>query len=58
MNKVILMGRLTRDPEIRVSVATNVTTAKFTLAVDRKYKKEGEQQTADFISCTAFGKTV
>lgn len=57
MNKVILMGRLTRDPEIRVSVATNVTTAKFTLAVDRKYKKEGEQQTADFISCTAFGKT-
>ena len=51
------MGRLTRDPEIRVSVATNVTTAKFTLAVDRKYKKEGEQQTADFISCTAFGKT-
>lgn len=57
MNKVILMGRLTRDPEIRVSVATNVTTAKFTLAVDRKYKKEGEQQTADFVSCTAFGKT-
>lgn len=57
MNKVILMGRLTRDPEIRVSVATNVTTAKFTLAVDRKYKKEGEQQTADFINCTAFGKT-
>nr|DAW53956.1 MAG TPA: Single strand binding protein [Caudoviricetes sp.] len=57
MNKVILMGRLTRDPEIRVSVATNITTAKFTLAVDRKYKKEGEQQTADFISCAAFGKT-
>lgn len=57
MNKVILMGRLTRDPEIRVSVATNVTTAKFTLAVDRRYKKEGEQQTADFINCTAFGKT-
>lgn len=50
------MGRLTREPEIRVSVATNITTAKFTLAVDRKYKKEGEQQTADFISCTAFGK--
>lgn len=36
---------------------TNVTTAKFTLAVDRKYKKEGEQQTADFINCIAFGKT-
>ena len=57
MNKVILMGRLTRDPEIRVSVAANITTAKFTLAVDRKYKKEGEQHTADFINCTAFGKT-
>lgn len=57
MNKVILMGRLTRDPEIRVSVATSITTAKFTLAVDRKYKKEGEQQTADFVSCTVFGKT-
>lgn len=51
------MGRLTRDPEIRVSVATNITTAKFTLAVDRRFKKEGEQQTADFINCIAFGKT-
>lgn len=57
MNKVILMGRLTRDPEIRASVATNTTTARFTLAVDRRFKKEGEQQTADFISCVAFGKT-
>lgn len=57
MNKVILMGRLTRDPEIRTSVATNTTTARFTLAVDRQFKKEGEQQTADFINCIAFGKT-
>jgi single-strand DNA-binding protein len=57
MNKVILMGRLTRDPEIRTSVATNTTTARFTLAVDRRFKKEGEQQTADFINCIAFGKT-
>lgn len=39
MNKVILMGRLTRDPEIRVSVATNITTAKFTLAVDRNIRR-------------------
>lgn len=57
MNKVILMGRLTRDPEIRTSVATNTTTARLTLAVDRRFKKEGEQQTADFINCIAFGKT-
>ncbi len=57
MNKVILIGRLTRDPEIRTSVATNTTTARLTLAVDRRFKKEGEQQTADFINCIAFGKT-
>jgi len=49
MNKVILIGRLTRDPE-----SGNVT--KFSLAVDRKYKKEG-QPDADFINCKAFGKT-
>jgi single-strand DNA-binding protein len=46
-----------RDPEIRTSVATNTTTARLTLAVDRRFKKEGEQQTADFINCIAFGKT-
>lgn len=51
------MGRLTRDPEIRTSVATNTTTARLTLAVDRRFKKDGEQQTADFINCIAFGKT-
>lgn len=57
MNKVILMGRLTRDPEIRYTQGENATAiARFNLAVDRKYKREGEP-TADFISCVAFGKT-
>lgn len=56
MNKVIIMGRLTRDPEIRYSQGeTSLTIARFTLAVDRKVKKEGESS-ADFISCVAFGK--
>lgn len=54
MNKVILMGRLTRDPEVRMSGETAV--ARFSLAVDRRFKKDGEQ-TADFINCVAFGKT-
>ena len=54
MNKVILMGRLTRDPEVRMSGDTAV--ARFSLAVDRRFKKDGEQ-TADFINCVAFGKT-
>ena len=57
MNKVILIGRVVRDADIRYSQGANTTCiAKFTLAVDRKYKKEGEQQTADFINCIAFGK--
>lgn len=57
MNKAILMGRLTRDPEIRYSQGENQTAiARFTLAADRRFKQEG-QQTADFISCIAFGKT-
>lgn len=56
MNKVILVGRLTRDPEIRHTQGENSTcVAKYTLAVDRKFKRQGEQ-TADFISCVAFGK--
>lgn len=58
MNKVILSGRLTRDAEIRYSQNENSTAvARFTLAVDRRFKREGEEQTADFISCVAFGKT-
>lgn len=57
MNKVILMGRLTRDPEVRYTQGDNASAvARFSLAVDRKFKKDGEQ-TADFISCVAFGKT-
>ena len=56
MNKVILMGRLTKDPEVRQSQgAEPVTIARYTLAVDRKFKQEG-QPTADFINCIAFGK--
>lgn len=57
MNKVILMGRLTRDPEVRYTQGDNASVvARFSLAVDRRFKKDGEQ-TADFISCVAFGKT-
>lgn len=55
MNKVIIIGRLVRDPEIRHGGSNNTAVSKFTLAVDRKYKKDGEP-TADFINCTAFGK--
>ena len=57
MNKCILMGRLTRDAEMRYSQGANTSAvARFSLAVDRRFKKEGEQ-TADFINCVAFGKT-
>ena len=56
MNKVILMGRLVADPEIRYSQGAEPTCiARYRLAVDRKYKKDGEQ-TADFINCVAFGR--
>lgn len=57
MNKVILMGRLTRDPDVRYTQGPNATgIARYTLAVDRRYKKQGEDQTADFISCVTFGR--
>ena len=57
MNKVILMGRLTRDPEMRNSNGeSNTAIARYTLAVDRRYKREGEAG-ADFISCVAFGRS-
>ena len=57
MNKVILMGRLTRDPEVRYSTGENATAiGRYTLAVDRRFKQEG-QQSADFIPCVAFGKS-
>lgn len=57
MNKVILMGRLTRDPEVRYSQgAQPLAIARYTLAVDRRGSKQGEQP-ADFINCIAFGKS-
>jgi len=55
MNKVILTGRLTKDPEISSSAA-GTTFARFSIAVPRKYKKEGEPDT-DFFNCSTFGKT-
>lgn len=56
MNKVILMGRLTRDPDIRYTAGDSTTAiARYSLAVDRRFKREGEA-TADFIACVAFGK--
>ena len=56
MNKIILMGRLTKDPEVRYSQGNNpMAIARYTLAVDRKFKRDGEPN-ADFINCIAFGK--
>ena len=55
MNKAIEIGRLTRDPEVRYSQGSNTAVARYTVAVDRKFKREGEP-TADFIPCVAFGK--
>ena len=57
MNKVILMGRLTRDPEVRYSSGETATAvARFTLAVDRRFARRDSDQTADFIGCVAFGR--
>ena len=59
MNKVILMGRLTRDPDIRYSQSSMVV-ARYTLAINRRFVRNNEssdQQTADFIPCVAFGKS-
>ena len=57
MNKVILMGRLTRDPEVRYSAGENaLAIARYTLAVDRRFRRDGEAS-ADFISCVSFGRT-
>ena len=57
MNKVILMGRLTRDPEVRYSQTSDgqMAIARYTLAVDRRFNRNGDQS-ADFIGCVAFGK--
>lgn len=57
MNKVILMGRITRDAEIRYTQGEKSTAiARFSLAVDRRFKKDNDEQNKDFISCIAFGK--
>ena len=57
MNKTLLIGRTTKDPDIRYTQSEQpMTIARFNLAVDRRFKKDGEQS-ADFISCVAFGKT-
>lgn len=56
MNKTIMMGRLTRDPEVRYSQGANPTAvARFSIAVNRRFKREGEPE-ADFFNCVAFGK--
>ncbi|MDO4293173.1 MAG: single-stranded DNA-binding protein [Eubacteriales bacterium] len=59
MNKVILMGRLTRDPEVRYSQGENsMAIARYTLAVDRRFgRSNGDENSADFIGCVAFGKS-
>ena len=57
MNKVILMGRLTRDPEIRYSNGdSSMAIARFSIAVDRRFKRQGDSAEADFFNCTAFGR--
>lgn len=57
MNKVILMGRLTRDPEVRYGQGPDTSAyARYTLAVDRRWQNDGGRPTADFIGCVAFGK--
>lgn len=57
MNKVILMGRLTRDPEVRYSQgAEPMAVARYTLAVDRRGRRDENGQNADFISCVAFAR--
>ncbi|MDF2907162.1 MAG: hypothetical protein K0R34_2483 [Herbinix sp.] len=56
MNSVNLVGRLTRDPEVRYTDGGS-SIARFTIACDRRFKKQGDTQTADFIGCIAFGKT-
>ena len=56
MNKIILLGRLTKTPEIKYSEPTNTKIALFTLAVNRKYAKQGEERETDFINIVAYSK--
>ena len=57
MNKVILMGRLTRDPEVRYTQTNNTMVATFSLAVNRRFVRQGEERQADFVNIVAWGKT-
>jgi single-strand DNA-binding protein len=57
MNKVILMGRLTRDPEVRYTQTNNTLVASFSLAVNRRFARQGEERSADFINIVAWNKT-
>lgn len=57
MNKVILMGRLTKDPEVRYTQTNNTLVASFSLAVNRRFAKQGEERQADFINIVAWNKT-
>ena len=57
MNKVILMGRLTRDPEVRYTQTNNTLVASFSLAVNRRFARPGEERQADFINVVAWNKT-
>lgn len=57
MNKAILMGRLTKDVEVRYTQTNNTMVANFSLAVNRRFVKEGEERQADFINIVAWGKT-
>ena len=56
MNKVILMGRLTRDPEVRYTQNTNTLVASFSLAVNRRFVRQGEERQADFFNIVAWSK--
>ena len=57
MNKVILMGRLTRDPEVRYTQTNNTLVCKYSLAVNRRFARQGEERQADFFNIVAWGKT-
>lgn len=57
MNKAILMGRLTKDPELRYTNASNTAVCSFTIAIDRRFAKQGEERQTDFIPIVVWGKT-
>jgi len=57
MNRIILMGRLTKDAELTYTQSNNTAVCKYSLAVERKFVKQGEERQADFINCVSWGKT-